>query len=240
MPRRERERTAEQLLGGAVRAGRLRSCRGEVEVLHAVVGVVGTQVVVREQLGDSLVVALLREERLGDASVVGGSAAMEDALIRDLAHDRTLEAELEAVVHVRRGSQQLGDDELGERARHRGGIGRGRPQQVGREREADDRGFLEHEPGRVGKRVDAGLDQLLHGARDLDAVGVADQRPLSLGLHDDAFVHERQRNLLRESGIAVGAGRELCGQLRRHPSGQQRAAEARRCARWEERTSAAG
>ena len=45
-------------------------------------------------------------------------------------------------------------------------------------------------------------------------VGVTDQRPLSLGLDDDAFVDEGQRDLLRERGIAISARRELCGHQR--------------------------
>ena len=60
MARGERERPAEQLLGRAVRARGLGPLGREVEVAHAVLGIVGAEVVVREQLDQALVVALLR------------------------------------------------------------------------------------------------------------------------------------------------------------------------------------
>ena len=91
------------------------------------------------------VVALLRDQRLGDPSVIGGTAAVEDALVRDLAHDGALEPVLEVFLQIRRRAQQLGHHELGERARNGLRVRRRRGDQVDGERVADDRCFLQHE-----------------------------------------------------------------------------------------------
>ena len=81
---------------------------------------------------------------------------------------------------------------------------------------------MQHEAGRIGQRVDARFDELLDGAGDLDAVGVADERPLAFGRDDDALVDERERDLLGERGVPVGSCCELAGELGRDAARKQR------------------
>ena len=128
-----------------MRARGLRPLGCEVEVSHAVLGIVGVEVVVREQLDQALVVALLRDECLCHPSVVRRPASVEDALVRDLTDHRALEPVALVFVDVGRRPQQLGDRELGERSGHRLGVRRSREEQVGGERVADDRRLLQHE-----------------------------------------------------------------------------------------------
>ena len=128
------------------------------------------KVVVREQLDEALVVALLRDERFGDPPVVRGSAAMEDALVRDLTDHGALEPVALGLLR----------DPTARAAARRPRARRGLPAPIsGFVAVAAIRSTVKVLPmtdascstrrGLIGQGVDAGFDELLDRARDLDA-----------------------------------------------------------------------
>ena len=177
VPRRERERTAEHLLGGAVGAGRLSSApQRRRDTSPRSRGRPRTSKWSASSSTSPSLSLCCATSASRDAPVIGGSAAMEDALVHDLADDGALEPVLEVFLQIRRRRA----------AARRPRARRAHPERSpGWSRVAAIRSTVKVLPmtdascstsrERIGQGVDAGFDELLDRARDLDGVGVADE-----------------------------------------------------------------
>ena len=197
-----------------VRVDRRRALRGLPRVLRGFLGHLADQVVVRER-GIELL-ELIGEDRLvcgGDAAVQLDAPSHEQRVVRDLLHDRVLEAVAALAPFTRRGLEhEVGGDELV----HGGGetVAAGLAQHTVAEALADHGGELDALPSRRRQAVDARSDDRVERRGYFERRRTLAEMPLAARvLLRRARLDQRPQRLLDEERIAAGAGDDPVTQL---------------------------